>query len=137
MVESYSLITNSVSLVHLQSTLMIMSSERDFPFNVSSNSKLNYIRYPQSYRTTLVQVSSNMHKLFFNTYSTMHRISLAVKRIPNQIKTIFKLIRKASSTMIKRMLPVSLNNIEKILNDNKDSIRKIIEQVDYLFNFFI
>jgi hypothetical protein len=31
-----------------------MDSERDFPFNISSNTKLNYIHYPKSYRMTLL-----------------------------------------------------------------------------------
>jgi hypothetical protein len=132
---SKELITNTVSLIHHQSTLMIMSSERDFPFNLSSNWKLNYIHYPQSYRATLVQISSNMHKLFSNNYSIMYRIQFAVKRISNQMKTIFRLILVASPTMIKRMLPISLKNIRRILNDNENLIREIIDQIDYLFNF--
>ncbi len=111
-----------------------MSSERDFSFNLSLNWKLNYIHYPQSYRTSLVQVSSNMHDMYLNTYSIMYRIQLDVKRIPNHIKTIFRLILKASPIMIKRMLPTSFNNIVRILNDHEYLIRKILDQLNNLFN---
>jgi hypothetical protein len=130
------LIFNTISIVHLQSTLMIMASERDFPFNISSDSKLNYIRYPQSYRTTLLQVSSNMHDVFSNIYSTMYRIQLAVKRIPDYIKTILKLILAGSSTMIKKMLPIYFNNIARISNENQILMKKIIDQLVNLFNLF-
>jgi len=114
---------------------MVRASERDFPFNISSDFKLNYIHYPQSYRTTLLQVSSDMHKTFSNTYSTMHRLQLAVKRIPDHIKTILRLITSGSSTLIQRMLPTTLNNIARISNENEILINKIIDQFTHLFNF--
>jgi len=113
---------------------MIMSSEQDFSFNISSNTKLNYIHYPQSYRTTLLQVSLDMHKLFSNTYSTMYRIQIAVQRIPNHIKIILRLISAGSSNMIKRMLPISFNNIVQILNENEIFINQIIDQFRNFFN---
>lgn len=131
---SKELISNTISIVHLQSTLMIMASERDFPFDISNNSTLNYIRHPRSYRTTLIQISSDMQKIFSNTYSTMYRLQLDVKRIPNYIKIILKLLRQGSSSMIKRMLPRSLNNIIRISNENKNSFVKTINEFTGLFN---
>jgi len=113
---------------------MIMASERDFPFNISSGSKLNYIRYPQSYRTTLLQVSSDMHEIFSNTYSTMYHIQLAVKQIPNHIKTILRLIIAGSLAMINKLLPTTFNNIARISNENKIFINKIIDQFINLLN---
>ena len=129
------LVSNTLSLVHLQSNLMIMTSERDFPFNISSDYKLNYVRYPQSYRTTLVQVSSDMYKLFSNIYSTMYRIQLAVPRIPSYIKTIIKLMTGSSSAMIRRMLPSSFDNIARISEENKHFINNIIDQLTKLLDF--
>lgn len=129
------LVSNTLSLVHLQSNLMIMTSERDFSFNISSDYKLNYVRYPQSYRTTLVQVSSDMHKLFSNIYSTIYRIQLAVPRIPNYIKTIIKLITGPSSAMIKRMLPASVDNIARISKENELFMNDIIDQLTKLLDF--
>jgi hypothetical protein len=129
------LISNTIYLVHLQSSLLIAASERDFSFNISSDYKLNYIRYPQSYRTTLVQVSSDMHRSFSNIYSTMYRIQLAVKRIPDHMKTIIRLINAGSPTMIKRMLPTSFNNIAQISHDNEVFINNIIDQFTNLSNF--
>ncbi|CAF4530862.1 unnamed protein product [Rotaria sp. Silwood1] len=129
------LITNTIIVVHLQSVLVIMASERDFPFNVLSDSKFNYIRYPQSYRTTLLQISSDMHKIFSNVYSTMYHIQLAVKRIPNHIKTILKLITARSSRMTQIMLPTTLNNIARISNENKILLSKTIDQFSNLLNF--
>ncbi|CAF2360283.1 unnamed protein product [Rotaria sp. Silwood2] len=129
------LIINTIFVVHLQSALVIMSSERDFPFNISSDSKFNYIRYPQSYRTTVVQVSSHMHKIFSDTYSTMYHIQLAVKRIPNHIKTILKLITTGSPSMTQRMLPTTFNNMARISNENKILLNKTIDQLTDLSNF--
>lgn len=131
---SKELISNTVSSTHLLSTLMIMASKRDFPLNVSLNTKLNYIHYPQSYRMTLLQVSSDMHKVFSNTDSAMYRIQLAVKRIPGYIKIILKLFRAGSSTMIKRMLPRSFDNIVRILNENKNLFTGIMGEFVNLSN---
>ena len=128
------LISNTIFVVHLQSTLMVMASERDFPFNISSDVKLNHIRYPQSYRITLLQVSSAMHKTFSNTYSTMYRIQLAVKRIPDYIKTILRLITSRSSSMIQRMLPTTFNNIARISSENEILINEILDQFADLIN---
>ncbi|CAF0934046.1 unnamed protein product [Adineta steineri] len=131
------LISNTILAAHLQSILMIMASERDFSLNSLTNSTLNYIQHPQSYRMTLLQVSSNMHKLFSSTYSTMFRIQLAAERIPNYIKTILKLITTGSSVMVSRMLPISFNNIARISNENEIVINKDIDQFTnllYLLN---
>ncbi|CAF0970085.1 unnamed protein product [Rotaria sordida] len=129
------LITNSIFLVHFQSALTIMASERDFPFNIPTDSKLNYIRYPQSFRTTTIQFSSDMQKIFSDIYSTMYHIQLAVKRIPNHIKTILKLITAGSSNMNEKMLPTIINNIARISNENKILLNKTIDQLTNLFNF--
>ncbi|CAF4224410.1 unnamed protein product [Rotaria socialis] len=129
------LATNAIHLVHFQSALLIKASERDFPFNIPSNSTVNYIRYPQSYRTTMVQFSSDMYKTFFDTYSTMQRIQLAVERVPNCIKTLLRLLTTEPSAMIQRLLTVSLNSMVRLSNENMVLITKTIDQLTNLLNF--
>ncbi|CAM4810448.1 unnamed protein product [Rotaria magnacalcarata] len=129
------LTTNAIHVVHFQSVLLIKASERDFPFNIPSNSTVNYIRYPQSYGTTMVQFGSDMYKTFMGTYSAMQYIQLAVERVPNYIKNILRLLTTEPSAMIQRLLATSLNSMARLSNENSVLITKTIDQLTNLLSF--
>ncbi|UJR25939.1 hypothetical protein I4U23_007287 [Adineta vaga] len=113
---SKELLSDSISVVYLQSILMIQHS--------------------QSIRMKLLQMNSALQKLFMDIYSTMYRIELAVKRVPSYIKTIFKLIRSGSSLMKERLLPATVNSISRIFNENAIFINRIIDQLTKISNLF-
>ena len=132
---SRELTSNTLSLVHLQSVLMLLASERDFPLAKSAEHSMKYIRYPRSYRTTLVQVGSAMHKTLSNADATQYRLQLSMKRIPDYIKTIFKLLTAASPLMLERMLPTYVNHIIRTTQENIPLMSKTIEELITLGNF--
>lgn len=108
------LIFNSVSIVHWQSMVMIVASEKDFILNTSST----LIRYPHSYRATILQTSSELQRVFTDIDSLMYRLQLAMKRIPDYIRTVFRLLDSASTLMRERMMPSTLNNILRTTHEN-------------------
>ena len=132
---SRELTSNTLSLAHLQSVLMLLASERDYPLAKSNDSSMKYIRYPQSYRATLVHIGSNMGKTLRNADTTQFRLQLSMKRIPDYIKTIFKLLTAASHLMRERMLPTYVNHIIRTIQEAIPPINTTIEQLTELGNF--
>lgn len=108
------LIFNSVSIVHWQSMMMILSSEKDFILDTPST----LIRYPHSYRATILQMNSELHRVFTEIDSLLYRLQLAMRRIPDYIKTILRLIETGSTLLKERMMPTTLNNIVRTAHEN-------------------
>lgn len=130
------LIINTVHLVHLQSTLMILASKRDFSFKIPAETKLKNIRYPDSFRTTMAQASSDMYRMLSDTHSKFYSIKLAVERIPKQIKIILRILTAGSTAMIQKLLPTNMKTIGRISNENVVNINKTMNEIIHLKDIF-
>ncbi|CAF1198861.1 unnamed protein product [Adineta steineri] len=95
--------------------LMVLSSKHDFPFRPSNPAHVyQHIQYPNSFRTTLVQIANKIYNVFMNAHSNMDRIQLNIQQIPKHLKTTLQLLTSASPKLIQSMLPGTLGNIERI-----------------------
>ena len=110
------------TIVNYISSLITLSSTQDFPFASSTpDHKYEYIKYPNSFRTTLVQISNEMYNAFLDAHTNMDRIQLNMQQIPKDIKTILQLLTSASARLIQSMLPTSLANIERLSKQCADA----------------
>ena len=123
------LIYNTISVVYLESTLTILASERDFPLSIPPSLSSTQIRYPQSYRTTIVQIGSDMHRVLSETDSTMYRLQLAMKRVPDYIKIILKLLAANSSPMTKKLLATNFNNLIRTANEGVGLLNTTLDRL--------
>ena len=123
------LISSTISVVHLQSTLTILASERDFPLSIPSSSSSTAFRFPNSYRTTIVQIGSEMHRVLTETDSAMYRLQLAMKRVPDYIKSIFKLLAANPSSMTRKMLSTNFNSTIRTANEGVALINATIDRL--------
>ncbi|UJR13152.1 hypothetical protein I4U23_000176 [Adineta vaga] len=98
--------------------LLVLSSHKDFGFARPTPEFIyQYIRYPNSFRATLTQLSGEMYDAFLTAHTSMDQIQMLTQQIPNNIRTTLKVITQASPRLIQSILPVSLTNIERIIND--------------------
>ncbi|CAF4981024.1 unnamed protein product, partial [Rotaria magnacalcarata] len=93
--------------------LMVLASKQDFPFRTPAGYVYRFIRYPNSFRATLAQVSSEMYDALMGAHTAMDSIQLAIKQVPTHVKTAMKLISSASDSMLKTMLPRTLDSIAR------------------------
>ncbi|CAF1181434.1 unnamed protein product [Didymodactylos carnosus] len=113
--------------------LMVLASKRDFPFEPNnSNYSYQYIRYPQSFRATLVQLSSEMYNTFLNAHNSMDRIQLNMEQIPRHVNTTVKLLLMAPLPLIQTLLPLSIENIQRITIDCTKLANSTLDKFLYL-----
>ena len=102
-------------IVNYIGNLMVLASKKDFAFTLpTSNHIYRYMKYPNSFRATLVQVANQVSNAFFIAHSNMDTIQVNMLQIPTHLKTVLKLLTSASPRLIQSMLPTALGNIERI-----------------------
>ncbi|CAF0873597.1 unnamed protein product [Adineta ricciae] len=101
--------------IQLLGELLIVSSVKDVSFRAfSPDRQFIYIRNPNSFRATLLQISFAGYHAFLSGHSTMNTIQLRMIQIPKHIKTALKLLAaNYPRRMLNRLLPQVLNNIEE------------------------
>ncbi|CAF0989335.1 unnamed protein product, partial [Didymodactylos carnosus] len=101
--------------INILGELIVVSTKVDFSLKESAdNYTFKYIRHPQSYRTTLIQIANDGWEAFSQAHSSMNTIQLFMTQIPRHIKTSLKILVSASPRLLERMLIQSLNDIDQI-----------------------
>jgi uncharacterized phage infection (PIP) family protein YhgE len=116
--------------INYMGAVMAIASRKDFPLKPDFAYKL--VKYPNSYKATLVQVSNDMFGALYGAHTSMDRIQSNMRLIPAQIKTALKLITQASNSMAKAMLPRTLATIGRYANDSAAVARASLERFETL-----
>ncbi len=119
-------------IVNYVGNLMVLASKRDFPLIAPANYVFRYIRYSNSFRATLAQVSSDMYNALMGAHMAMDRIQLAIQQIPNHVKIALKVLTSASPNMIKTMLPNSLETIDRLANESAATASATLHKFELL-----
>ncbi|CAF4604140.1 unnamed protein product [Rotaria socialis] len=108
--------------VNYISNLMLVASRRDFALvRPTPDYVYTHMKYPNSFRATLVQVANEMYAAFLGAHTNMDRIQTNMQQIPNHLKTALKLLTSASPRLIKALLPLTLSSIERIASQSVES----------------
>ncbi|CAF3440395.1 unnamed protein product [Rotaria socialis] len=109
------LLGNGPITINLLGQIMVISSKKDFSFQAHlPNGTFKYVKYPDSFKATLIQLANEAYYAFLSAHSNMNEIQLNMQQIPGHVKTALKLLITAPFPMLERLLPLSLNNIERI-----------------------
>ncbi|CAF1296029.1 unnamed protein product [Didymodactylos carnosus] len=101
--------------INVLGQLIVLSTKIDFSLKESvGDYKFKYIRNPQSYRGTLIQIANDGWEAFNQAHSSMNTIQLYMAQIPGHVKTSFQILMQASPRLIKNLLVPSLNSIDGI-----------------------
>ncbi|CAF1584554.1 unnamed protein product [Rotaria magnacalcarata] len=113
--------------VNYISNLMLVASRRDFALvSPTPDHVYTYIKYPNSFRATLVQVANEMYTAFLSAHTNMDRIQTNIQQIPNHLKTAIKLLTSASPRLIQTILPLTLGSIKRIASQSVESANSTI-----------
>jgi hypothetical protein len=108
--------------VNYVGNLMTIASKKDFALvPPTPNYIFTYIKYPQSFRATLVQIANGMYNAFLSAHSNMERIQLDMQQIPNYIKRALQLLTSASPRLIQSLLPQTIDNIKRTATKSVNS----------------
>ena len=114
--------------IALLEDLIIISAGTDFSLEEKPpKAGFKHLRYPHSFRASLVQVSNSIWDAYSEAHTSMDRIRLHSLNVDTHVKNALKFLLKGSPEEVELMLPLSLNKIDKIANEILQPPLKIIE----------
>uniref|UniRef100_A0A4W3GPJ1 Uncharacterized LOC103191511 n=1 Tax=Callorhinchus milii TaxID=7868 RepID=A0A4W3GPJ1_CALMI len=110
--------------------LIFISAADDFPINKNNPDKTyEFIKYPESFRACLMQVSNQGWMAFNKAHKNMDQIRLESLNIPGYIKFLVQTLMQDNETIVKALLPGQLNTIKTVA----DKCLKLANSVDEEF----
>ncbi|XP_042188651.1 LOW QUALITY PROTEIN: uncharacterized protein LOC103191511 [Callorhinchus milii] len=110
--------------------LIFISAADDFPINKNNPDKTyEFIKYPESFRACLMQVSNQGWMAFNKAHKNMDQIRLESLNIPRYIKFLVQTLMEDNEMIVKALLPGQLNTIKTVA----DKCLKLANSVDEEF----
>ena len=104
--------------IALLGQLILISSDADFSLQDKKESiKFEFLKYPDSFRACLVQVSNRGWDAFNKAHTSMDQIRLYSSNVDKHVKTAVKFLIAGSAEDVQSMVPDALKNIEVIADD--------------------
>ncbi|XP_028660216.2 uncharacterized protein LOC114653834 [Erpetoichthys calabaricus] len=98
--------------------LVFISSKDDFSINKNPpKDGFKYIRYPESFRACLMQVTNSGWLAFNEAHKNMDQIRLHSFNIPGYVKMTVKTLLQDNLDLVKALLPGQLQNIHDIAKE--------------------
>ncbi|XP_050776517.1 uncharacterized protein LOC127032921 [Gopherus flavomarginatus] len=109
-----------ISIAILGQLVFISAGQGDFSINKNPpKDGFKHIKYPESFRACLCQVSNQGWAAFNTAHVNMDQIRLLSKSVPGRMKVIVKILFQDMET-VNAMLPMHLKNMKAVADDCKD-----------------
>ena len=110
--------------------LILMSNQKmDFAIDVSPPTNgFKHIKYPKSFRSTLLQISHSGYLAFLKAHTNMDEIRVRNSAIPAQIKSAVRYLLSKNEKVIELRLPSTLATIKEIVNKSEVLSREIVNE---------
>ena len=115
--------------ITLLGQLILISSDADFSLqNKKEYIKFEHLKYPDSFRACLVQVSNKGWDAFNKAHSSMDQIRLLSSNVDIHVKTAVRFLIAGSVEDVESTVPNALRNIERIADDCLDLSTSVEEE---------
>ncbi|CAN0417591.1 unnamed protein product [Lampetra fluviatilis] len=99
--------------IALLGQLLVVSTGNDFPIDQNMpKDGYKFIRYPKSFRATLVQTSNAGYKAFNKAHTGMDQIRLLSQSIPSTMTKVVKILTHTDTQAVELILPLHLKKIK-------------------------
>ena len=104
--------------IALLGQLILVSAESDFSLQDKKNEiRFKLLKYPDSFRACLVQVSNKGWGAFNKAHTNMDQIRLYSSNVDGHVRTAVKFLLQGQPQEIELMLPNALKSIENIADE--------------------
>ena len=104
--------------IALLGQLILVSSDADFSLEAKKDGiKFEFLKYPDSFRACLVQVSNKGWDAFNKAHTSMDQIRLYSSNVDHHVKTAVKFLIAGSAEDVQSMVPDALKNIDVIADE--------------------
>ncbi|XP_078392646.1 uncharacterized protein LOC144676001 [Cetorhinus maximus] len=98
--------------------LIIISSVSDFPVNKHTpDRQYKYIKYPESFRACLMQVSNQGWKSFNLAHTNMDQVRLHSQSVPTHLKYAVQTLMNGDQQALEKILPLQLGSIKAVADE--------------------
>ena len=112
--------------------LIIMSTQRmDFRIDVNlppGGFKYLYIKYPKSFRTTLLQISHQGYLAFLKAHTNMDMIRMYSSNTPTHINDATRYLMSRNEFYMLNLLPLSLVHIKETADKSKQLSQQVVDE---------
>ncbi|RVE64472.1 hypothetical protein OJAV_G00126270 [Oryzias javanicus] len=119
--------------IAIMGELVFISSIIDFSINKNPpKDGFKYIKYPDSFRASLMQISNSGWHAFNLAHKNMDQIRIHTSTVPNYMKTVVKILFRGNDEIVETLLPSQLENIRTIADECvvlAESVEKKYEDV--------
>ena len=124
-----SFLTPAPLSIALLGQLILISSEADFSLQDEKGSiRFEFLKYPNSFRACLVQVSNRGWDAFNKAHTSMDQIRLYSSNVDQHVKTAVKFLIAGSAEYVESMVPDALKNIDLVADDCLELATSVAEE---------
>ncbi|CAG2213410.1 unnamed protein product [Mytilus edulis] len=112
-------LTPAPCAIALLGDLILISADTDFSLDEKPpRDGFKLLRYPNSFRESLVQVSNAGWGAFNEAHTSMDQIRLHSGNVDGHVKNAVKFLMQGTPDEVNRMLPMSLSKIQNIADES-------------------
>lgn len=126
-----SLLSSVPFTIAIMADVMIAASgTQDFSLadDLSEEGK-KYIKYPKSFRTTLLAISQDAYHAFSKAHRNMREINVHAKTIPGNVEEILEILEEDAETIVE-CLPIPTKAIQRATKKSTELIKEVVKEFD-------
>ncbi|CAC5380916.1 unnamed protein product [Mytilus coruscus] len=113
-----SLLTSTPTSIALFGHLMLIATESDFTLLENApKDGFKYLKYPNSFRASLVQLSNMGWDAFNEAHLNMDSIRLHTTNLDSHVQTLLKIMAVGTNDEVELLVPITLKKIETIADE--------------------
>ncbi|XP_057369377.1 uncharacterized protein LOC130690384 [Daphnia carinata] len=123
--------------IGLLGDLMIMSTQtRDFPIDgqLPNRGSILYVKYPKSFRATLVQIANEGQRAFMVAHNNMDKIRLLTADVPGYMKEATGILVQGDEELVADYLPAPMFRIREAAKSSVILSKAVVWQFEHVMN---
>ncbi|XP_024117351.1 uncharacterized protein LOC112138920 [Oryzias melastigma] len=121
--------------IAIMAELVFISSIIDFSINKNPpKDGFKYIKYPDSFRASLMQISNSGWHAFNLAHKNMDQIRIHTSTVPDYMKTVVKILFQGNDEIVETLLPNQLENIHYIADECVVLAESVEKKYEYVIN---
>ena len=123
--------------IGLLGDLMIMSSQgRDFAIDgeLPRYGFIQYVKYPKSFRATLLQIGNEFQRAFMVAHNNMDKIRLLTDKVPGYMREATRILVTADEKLVDDYLPAPMERIRQSAEQSVSLSKAVVWQFENVMN---
>ena len=118
-----------IAISTLGQLIMMSTQITDFPIDVHlPTGGYTYIKYPKSFRTTLLQISHQGYLAFLKAHTNMDMIRMHNSNVPGHIKDATRYLISRNEVYIVNLLPISMWYVKEAADQSKELSAEVAKE---------